>query len=102
MSLICISTSQGYGTKVAPSTSNSKPTVKENSNSAIIKRFNHHSSMVLAAGLKKGCVSVSVCVFVYIYLFVVFFHKLRRLFISCHKTLNLAQESQDINLLLKV
>ncbi|XP_062404143.1 general transcription factor IIH subunit 1 [Sardina pilchardus] len=45
---------EGYGTKVAPSTSNSKPTVKENSNSAIIKRFNHHSSMVLAAGLKKG------------------------------------------------
>ncbi|XP_041966843.1 general transcription factor IIH subunit 1 [Alosa sapidissima] len=45
---------EGYGSKVAPSTSNSKPTVKENSNSAIIKRFNHHSSMVLAAGLKKG------------------------------------------------
>ncbi|XP_012674246.1 general transcription factor IIH subunit 1 [Clupea harengus] len=45
---------EGYGSKVAASTSNSKPTVKENSNSAIIKRFNHHSSMVLAAGMKKG------------------------------------------------
>ncbi|XP_063053799.1 general transcription factor IIH subunit 1 isoform X2 [Engraulis encrasicolus] len=45
---------EGYGSKVTPSTSNTKPTVKENSNSAIIKRFNHHSSMVLAAGMRKG------------------------------------------------
>ncbi|KPP68754.1 general transcription factor IIH subunit 1-like [Scleropages formosus] len=43
----------GYGTAATPSTSNSNRTVKENSNSAIIKRFNHHSAMVLAAGLRK-------------------------------------------------
>uniref|UniRef100_A0A8C9T395 General transcription factor IIH subunit 1 n=1 Tax=Scleropages formosus TaxID=113540 RepID=A0A8C9T395_SCLFO len=42
---------EGYGTAATPSTSNSNRTVKENSNSAIIKRFNHHSAMVLAAGL---------------------------------------------------
>ncbi|XP_062859385.1 general transcription factor IIH subunit 1 [Trichomycterus rosablanca] len=44
---------EGYGSLTAPSTSNSNKTVKENSNSAIIKRFNHHSAMVLAAGLRK-------------------------------------------------
>uniref|UniRef100_A0A8C9RPW7 General transcription factor IIH subunit 1 n=1 Tax=Scleropages formosus TaxID=113540 RepID=A0A8C9RPW7_SCLFO len=44
---------EGYGTAATPSTSNSNRTVKENSNSAIIKRFNHHSAMVLAAGLRK-------------------------------------------------
>lgn len=42
---------EGYGSlTVGP---NSSKTVKENSNSAIIKRFNHHSAMVLAAGLRK-------------------------------------------------
>uniref|UniRef100_A0A4W5PK92 General transcription factor IIH subunit 1 n=1 Tax=Hucho hucho TaxID=62062 RepID=A0A4W5PK92_9TELE len=41
---------EGYGSNsTAPSTSNTNKTVKENSNSAIIKRFNHHSTMVLAA-----------------------------------------------------
>uniref|UniRef100_A0A667ZNE6 General transcription factor IIH subunit 1 n=1 Tax=Myripristis murdjan TaxID=586833 RepID=A0A667ZNE6_9TELE len=45
---------EGYGVSTAPSTSNSNKTVKENSNSAIIKRFNHHSAMVLAAGSRKG------------------------------------------------
>ncbi|KAK1789700.1 hypothetical protein P4O66_015599 [Electrophorus voltai] len=44
---------EGYGSLTGPSTSNSSKTVKENSNSAIIKRFNHHSAMVLAAGLRK-------------------------------------------------
>uniref|UniRef100_A0A673A8I2 General transcription factor IIH subunit 1 n=1 Tax=Sphaeramia orbicularis TaxID=375764 RepID=A0A673A8I2_9TELE len=32
----------------------SNRTVKDSSNSAIIKRFNHHSAMVLAAGSRKG------------------------------------------------
>ncbi|XP_071760893.2 general transcription factor IIH subunit 1 [Centroberyx gerrardi] len=45
---------EGYGVSMTPSTSNSNRTVKENSNSAIIKRFNHHSAMVLAAGSRKG------------------------------------------------
>ncbi|KAM3870651.1 general transcription factor IIH subunit 1 [Diretmus argenteus] len=45
---------EGYGVSMTPSTSNSNKTVKENSNSAIIKRFNHHSAMVLAAGSRKG------------------------------------------------
>uniref|UniRef100_A0A665UJD0 General transcription factor IIH subunit 1 n=1 Tax=Echeneis naucrates TaxID=173247 RepID=A0A665UJD0_ECHNA len=46
---------EGYGVCGAqPSTSNSNRTVKESSNYAIIKRFNHHSAMVLAAGSRKG------------------------------------------------
>ncbi|XP_053282909.1 general transcription factor IIH subunit 1 [Pleuronectes platessa] len=46
---------EGYGVRTAmPSTSNANRTVKESSNSAIIKRFNHHSAMVLAAGSGKG------------------------------------------------
>ncbi|KAL0155438.1 hypothetical protein M9458_049701, partial [Cirrhinus mrigala] len=45
----------GYGTATVPTTSNpSNKTLRENSNSAIIKRFNHHSAMVLAAGLRKA------------------------------------------------
>ncbi|KAM9815956.1 general transcription factor IIH subunit 1-like [Syngnathus typhle] len=44
---------EGYGASTPlPSTSNR--TVKESSNYAIIKRFNHHSAMVLAAGSRKG------------------------------------------------
>uniref|UniRef100_A0A8C1CUK7 General transcription factor IIH subunit 1 n=1 Tax=Cyprinus carpio carpio TaxID=630221 RepID=A0A8C1CUK7_CYPCA len=43
---------EGYGTATVPTTSNSSnKSLRENSNSAIIKRFNHHSAMVLAAGL---------------------------------------------------
>ncbi|XP_077566550.1 general transcription factor IIH subunit 1 [Stigmatopora nigra] len=46
---------EGYGVSTPlPSTSNSNRSVKESSNYAIIKRFNHHSAMVLAAGSRKG------------------------------------------------
>uniref|UniRef100_A0A3P8V3Q7 General transcription factor IIH subunit 1 n=1 Tax=Cynoglossus semilaevis TaxID=244447 RepID=A0A3P8V3Q7_CYNSE len=46
---------EGYGVcSPQPSTSVANRTVKESSNSAIIKRFNHHSAMVLAAGSRKG------------------------------------------------
>lgn len=46
---------EGFGIcTTKPSTSSSNRTVKENSNAAIIKRFNHHSAMVLAAGSRKG------------------------------------------------
>lgn len=46
---------EGYGTAAAPPASNTaNKTVRENSNSAIIKRFNHHSAMVLAAGLRRA------------------------------------------------
>lgn len=52
---LVFSVTQGYGVSTAPpSTSNSNRTVKESSNAAIIKRFNHHSAMVLAAGSRKG------------------------------------------------
>ncbi|KAM3609882.1 uncharacterized protein V6R79_021843 [Siganus canaliculatus] len=45
---------EGYGVCITPSTSSSTKSVKESSNAAIIKRFNHHSAMVLAAGSRKG------------------------------------------------
>uniref|UniRef100_A0A8C2GI32 General transcription factor IIH subunit 1 n=1 Tax=Cyprinus carpio TaxID=7962 RepID=A0A8C2GI32_CYPCA len=46
---------EGYGTATVPTTSNSSnKSLRETSNSAIIKRFNHHSAMVLAAGLRRA------------------------------------------------
>lgn len=52
---LVLSVTQGYGVSTTtPSTSNVNRTVKESSNAAIIKRFNHHSAMVLAAGSRKG------------------------------------------------
>lgn len=44
---------QGYGVASVASTSNASKSARESSNAAIIKRFNHHSAMVLAAGLRK-------------------------------------------------
>lgn len=51
-----LSPPQGYGvcTPLPSTSSSSTKTVKESSNSAIVKRFNHHSAMVLAAGSRKG------------------------------------------------
>lgn len=51
---ICCILLQGYGVNAAlPAASTSNRTVKESSNAAIIKRFNHHSAMVLAAGSQR-------------------------------------------------
>ncbi|NXN81267.1 TF2H1 factor, partial [Bombycilla garrulus] len=44
---------EGYGGASVPSTSNASKSARESSNAAIIRRFNHHSAMVLAAGLRK-------------------------------------------------
>ncbi|XP_071283932.1 general transcription factor IIH subunit 1 isoform X5 [Agelaius tricolor] len=44
---------KGYGVASVASTSNASKSARESSNAAIIKRFNHHSAMVLAAGLRK-------------------------------------------------
>uniref|UniRef100_A0A8C5H120 General transcription factor IIH subunit 1 n=1 Tax=Gouania willdenowi TaxID=441366 RepID=A0A8C5H120_GOUWI len=46
---------EGYGNGLTrASTSSTNKTIKDNSNAAIIKRFNHHSAMVLAAGSRRG------------------------------------------------
>ncbi|NWH60823.1 TF2H1 factor, partial [Geococcyx californianus] len=44
---------EGFGVASVASTSNASKSARESSNAAIIKRFNHHSAMVLAAGLRK-------------------------------------------------
>ncbi|NXH17169.1 TF2H1 factor, partial [Bucco capensis] len=44
---------EGCGVASVASTSNASKSARESSVAAIIKRFNHHSAMVLAAGLKK-------------------------------------------------
>ncbi|NXW88729.1 TF2H1 factor, partial [Alopecoenas beccarii] len=44
---------EGYDVASVASTSNASKSARESSNAAIIKRFNHHSAMVLAAGLRK-------------------------------------------------